>query len=93
MGGEGETVRAPYETRLRLRNSRSVDLELHLEPWGEQYDVAPGVVVDLVFTADAAGVAEIDESGARMTVYGWTGSTVTILREGQELTGGAGRIE
>jgi hypothetical protein len=74
-----ERIRMPInEIALRITNSQAQDLIVHLEPWGEQYRMAAGAT----FKVDAKGPdgdnLELEYGDGRITVYGWSGSTVAI---------------
>ena len=63
---------------LRITNSLNDVLTVHLEPWGEQYIMAPGKS----FTVEAKGpnsdLLELEFGEGRISVYGWSGSVVNI---------------
>ena len=73
---------------LRIRNAGSADLDLHLEPWGDRFVLAPGASVDLVATGSKDGHFEIESGDSRVVVYGWVGSVVTVVQRGQEVGSG-----
>lgn len=57
---------------------------LALEPWGREIRMPPGFRVEVVLTGPPGDV-EIEYSGNRIVVYGWTGSTAQAFHEGAEI--------
>lgn len=72
-------------TTLEVFNQDDVPLLMFLEPWAEFFLIPPGTAVDIIAFAPADGELEIDDTENRLTIWGWTGSTVHVLRDGQEL--------
>lgn len=70
---------------LHVWNSRSIPLHLLLEPRGEVYTVAPESGVDIVGEGPTEGRFEVSVQDDSVAVYGWTGSTVEIFRDGEVL--------
>ena len=70
---------------IRLRTTRR--MPLYLEPWGEEFHCAPGDTLQIVGRGPQSDVLEIEVGDDAITVYGWSGSVVSILRNGVELTG------
>lgn len=73
-----------YEVTLRFSNSAPNALTFILEPWGEVYDFAAGSEMVVQFSADRAGEPEVVLGPGTIEVYGWTGCTFTLLRDGAE---------
>jgi hypothetical protein len=69
---------------IGLRNSRKQRVKVYLEPWGEVYHLEP----DKMLCIDATGpigtasnnMLEIHSSDDRITLWGWSGSGVTVHR-------------
>jgi hypothetical protein len=80
-----------YVTSLRLCNSRPTPVTLYLEPWGEQYTMAP----EAIFTAVARGPEgdglEVQFTDDSLTLYGWPGAVVTLFQDGKAV--GANAME
>jgi hypothetical protein len=76
---------ARRQQSLHVWNSKSTPLSLVLEPWGEQFTVAPESGVDVVGEGPADGRFEVSVQDDGIAVYGWTGSTVEIFRDGEIL--------
>jgi hypothetical protein len=69
---------------IGFRNSRKQRLNVYLEPWGEVYPLEQ----DKMLRVDATGpigtapnnILEIDSSEDGITLWGWSGSSVTVHR-------------
>jgi hypothetical protein len=89
MPGDPETKE--YVTSLRVCNSRSIALTFSLEPWGEQYRLAPEETFEIVARGPEGDSLEVELADDQIILYGWPGSVVTLLHKGTEL--GAGDAE
>lgn len=76
---------------VRVSNARTVDMPLYLEPWGEEYALAPGAVIEIVAEGPAGDSLEVELADDHITVYGWPGSVVTLFQEETELGAGSGK--
>ena len=74
-----------YTTSLRVYNSRSTALTFSLEPWGEQYTIAPEATFEIVARGPEGDSLEVEFADDHIIVYGWPGSVVTLFHEGTEL--------
>ena len=72
-------------TMLRLTNSRSDPVHFSLEPWGEEYPMAPGATFEVVARGPEGGTLEVEFASERVTVWGWAGSTATLSHDGRTL--------
>lgn len=63
---------------LRITNSITEEITLHLEPWGEQYTMKPGTLLMVTATGPDNDVLEVEYGDRRIAVYGWPGSNVSI---------------
>jgi hypothetical protein len=64
-------------------NETSSETELVVEPWGEIYLIAPGDRVQIVGTGGEPGSAfELHQTAMGVTIFGWVGSIVSVLRDG-----------
>jgi hypothetical protein len=77
-----------YSTSLRVCNAHSFPMTLCLEPWGEQYTMAPEATFTAVARGPEGDTLEVEFADDRITVYGWPGSVVTLFHEGQEVGSG-----
>ncbi len=91
MGHAPET--GVYETSLRVCNSRPVTLTFCLEPWGEQYPIAPEAIFEVVAKGPKGDSLEVEFADDHIVLYGWPGSIVTVFHEGKALgAGGSERL-
>ena len=79
------------EVKLRISNSKAGPITFTLEPWGETYSLDAGDVFVLIFQGPDGDGPEVDIGEERITVWGWTGSTVRLFKGDEEL--GAGPVE
>jgi hypothetical protein len=70
---------------IAYANRTATRLLIILEPWAEQYWLAPGDQIEIKAHRRSAGHLELEVTKAALIVYGWAGSTVRILRDGVEL--------
>jgi hypothetical protein len=73
------------ESRVRVVNSRTESSKLWIEPWGDEFDLMPGEVMDLLFQGPLPTDPEVSIDDAGITVWGWTGSTVRVVKDGKEV--------
>lgn len=83
----GGSVAERVET-VRVRNTRAGELAFYLEPWGEHYVLASGAALEIVAEGPGGDSLEVELADDHITVYGWSGSTVTLYQEGKELGAG-----
>jgi len=74
-----------YVTSLWVCNSRSMALTFSLEPWGEQYTLAPEETFEIVARGPEEDSLEVEFADDQIIVYGWPGSVVALLHKGTEL--------
>ena len=67
---------------LRIRNSRATSLTFYLEPWGEAYLMPPDAIFEVVARGPAGDCLEVEYAEDHITVYGWSGSTVSLFHAG-----------
>ena len=73
------------QTRFKLRNVRKSVIVLKLEPWGETHSVAPGAEIELIARGPSGDALEVQWGRSEVTVYGWPGSVVRLVRRGEML--------
>ena len=76
--------------QLAVRNFASRDLKRYLEPWGDEFQMPPQA--ELVFVGDGPVTGSgfwVDYGEETIVVTAWTGSTVRVFSNGEEI-GGAG---
>jgi hypothetical protein len=76
---------------VRVSNARTVDMPFYLEPWGEEYTLAPGAVIEVAAVGPEGATLEVELADDHITVYGWPGSVVTLFQDGAELGAGGGK--
>ena len=75
---------------LRLNNNSADRLAVCVEPWCEHYSLLPAATLDVIAKGPEDALLEVDWEPARLTIYGWPGSVVAVLKDGKELLAGAG---
>jgi hypothetical protein len=74
------------ETSIAVRNLSSAEITLYLEPWAEEYPVAPQSEIILVGRGPQQGNGfSVDYQENAIVVSGWTGSVVQVFSQGTEL--------
>ena len=68
-------------SRVPIRNVRSSDLTVHVEPWGEQHVLSNDDLLELVFYGPVGGYPEINVGESEIFVYGWQESQVFVLKD------------
>ncbi len=69
---------ATQDYTLRVGNAQSGLLNCHIEPWAEEHAIAPDTTVDIKAHGPAGDILELVVAEDQLTVYGWTGSVVTL---------------
>lgn len=75
---------------LRIRNSRVISLAFYLEPWGEEYLIPPDATFEVIARGPQGDCLEVEYADDHITVYGWSGSVVSLFHKGVELGPGNG---
>lgn len=71
---------------FRIINERDEPVTVVLEPWANEYPLAPGDRIEVVETGpDSAESLEICLEAAHVMVYARSGTILRALRDGQEL--------
>jgi len=81
---------AETTSKLELINSHATEITVHIEPWGDQYVMAPDVTFQIEARGPANGQLEICIGPGEVLVWGWSGSIVSIFHEGVDLDEGLG---
>jgi hypothetical protein len=69
-----------------LRNGRSANLTLVLEPWANEYEIAPNNSIRIVEEGDESGMdLEIQLDDSHVVVFARAGTTLKAIRGGEEL--------
>lgn len=69
---------AVSEIAVRITNSFKDEVELHLEPWGEQYKIQSGASIKVEVNGPNTDILELECAEGKLIVYGWPGSVVTV---------------
>ena len=64
---------------------------LILEPWGEEYEMSSGKTFEFLAKAEQQGNFEVEFDDDKIIVFLWSGATVKVFCDGEEL--GAGNFE
>src|SRR5262245_12325165 len=68
--------------RTRLSNSRSVGCLIHLEPWGEIFELGAGSSFEVSARGPDTGHSlEFEIGSEAVTVHGWPGSVVNVVAD------------
>ena len=81
-----------HEHRVQVTNPHEKKVLFTLEPWGEVCQMEPGEPLEVVGKGPAEGSLYIEFLESGITVYGWPGSTVSVLRKGQPIPECSGGI-
>lgn len=79
------------EARLRVTNEHDHPITLVVEPWAEEHLLEPNRSLEVVGSGPP-GVFEVSTCKDNVTVYGWSGSTVSVLRDGVDVAVGSKEI-
>ena len=60
-------------------------MTLYLEPWGQQYTMAPEATFTAVARGPEGDTLEVEVSDNHIILYGWPGAVVTLFHEGKEI--------
>lgn len=66
-------------------NDTTEALVIHLEPWGEVFDVLPGSTVVIGARSSKPSSLEIGDEDGVATVYAWPGCRIRVLLDGAPL--------
>jgi hypothetical protein len=73
---------------LRFTNSTNADIKILLEPWGEEHSLPRGATLTINAMGPEGDTLEVEYTTDGVTVYGWTGSTIsTSVGTGSPTTG------
>lgn len=79
-------VKAKTETKLRLVNHNEGPIQFYLEPWGRRYVLRPHDEFVLVFHGTGVSEPEVQIGPDSVEVWGWSGATVDVIKNGVEET-------
>lgn len=76
-------VEQTYTQRLVIKSSYTGQVTLHIEPWAEELEMAPGASYQVLAEGPLGGCLEIQFAEKNITIYGWPASVVSVF-EGQK---------
>jgi hypothetical protein len=65
-----------------LQNGSKKNVRVHVEPWGDEYPLAPGEKLRVTGDGPAGGELEVSWLEDRVVVHGWSGATVKVEQLG-----------
>jgi hypothetical protein len=80
-----------YKSSIRITNSSPETKTLILEPWAEEFEMLSGKTFEFFGKAEQEGSFEVEFIADKIIVFLWSGATVRVFCEGEEL--GAGNFE
>jgi hypothetical protein len=80
-----KATKKAQDTRLRVINTKTHNVNFVLEPWGNIYEMAPADEYVVVFRGPSPAEPEVELTDDAVTVYGWTGSTVCVYKGDVEI--------
>jgi hypothetical protein len=83
MPGRGET-NGLYRSSVEVTNRSDVPMSLHVEPWGDAFDLRPLDVLRVDIVAPTRRAIPVSYGDRSVTVEGWEGSVAEVWR-GEEL--------
>jgi hypothetical protein len=79
-------AREPGCQSLWVTTSDSSAKRLTIEPWGDQFEVLNGVKYQVIFKGSDNGAPLVEVNSEGIRIHGWSGSTVSVLKNGSEIT-------
>jgi hypothetical protein len=76
-----------HTVTLQLSNARAIPLTVVLEPWGDEYPLAPGATFDIHAHGPAGGTLQVESGNTYIAVYAWPGSVVSLFHNGINIGG------
>jgi hypothetical protein len=78
------------EASLSITNSSAKPVVFHLEPWGEQIQMAPGTTFTVEAEADQDGSLEVEHLEGEIIVWAWPTAVVKVFKGNKEIGTSAG---
>jgi predicted SnoaL-like aldol condensation-catalyzing enzyme len=85
LGAADQIQQSRHIQRLRVSNSYSKPVTLCLEPWADELLIPPKVSFEIVAEGPEGDYLQVVHEESRTTVYGWSGSVLSVFRDGQLL--------
>ena len=74
-----------HTQRLRVSNIYSEPITLCLEPWGDEISIPSNVSFEIVAEGPKGDHLEVTYEERRVSVYGWSGSILSVFHDGERL--------
>jgi hypothetical protein len=74
-----------YESSIHVTNSSGKALVFHLEPWGDQIEMASGATFVVFAEATRQGSFEIEHGDDEIIVWAWPTASVKVSSDGNEI--------
>ena len=68
-----------FKSFVALTNSNAIEIVLHLEPWGEQFAMSPGITFSITAKAEQPGSFEIEHLEHEIIVWAWPTAIVKVF--------------
>ena len=78
------------KSSISVRNSSDATVMLHLEPWGEQIEMAAGATFVVAAEAEQPGSFEVELGEGKIIVWAWSSAVVKLFSDGEEIGTSAG---
>ena len=78
----GETM----SVRFKITNPGPNAVSLVLEPWGEIYEMVPGVKYEIVGEGPDDDTLHVEHYPDHVIVWAWSGSVVSLFRDGEQIS-------
>jgi hypothetical protein len=75
----------PEREQITLINRFPASVQLDVEPWGEQIQLPTDEPYEVIASGPAPTCLRVEFEPTRFVVYGWPGSTLVVLKEGQTI--------
>ena len=64
----------------------------HLEPWGDQIEMAAGATFVVAAEAEEPGSFEVEHGEGKIIVWAWSSAVVKLFSDGEEIGTSAGGV-
>ncbi|GAC1542933.1 MAG: hypothetical protein NVS2B7_16340 [Herpetosiphon sp.] len=79
-------TRTMYTMTCLICNSLSIEQTLHVEPWGEQYKMAPNISFEIVGKGATQGQLIVEFADKGIFVFAWVGGVVSVFHNCIEIS-------
>ena len=71
-----------FQDTRTITNKSDGPLTVWLEPWAQDYALAPGQKLEVIGSSTQDGCFEVSDHGNKVGIYCWAGSSVKVFRDG-----------